>query len=183
MSWRRFFWALGLSGLALGSNFLVYLRRIPTAASLPEQVRGIIVLTGDKGRLETGFSLLSPKRRLFISGVHPRVRSSDLPWKEAPEGCRHRQDLLTLGYSASNTWENVLEGALWMQQGKLSSVGLVTSDYHVPRSLAIFSRILPSVRVYPVPVVHRRDKTWYVHAFRESLGTLWVTLCAFFEKL
>ncbi|MDR2412433.1 MAG: YdcF family protein [Holosporales bacterium] len=181
---KSFFRGIVLGGLLLTGNFLLYLREIPTKAEpLAEEIRGIIVLTGDKGRLEAGLALLNTSRRLLISGVHQKVRFSDLPWQEAPHPCRHQRTLITLGRAASNTWENALESALWIQQQGFSAVGLVSSDYHLPRSSRAFARILPHVQIHPIPVIHPRDKTWYLQAMRESLGVLGMMICRFLEKL
>ncbi|MDR0661813.1 MAG: YdcF family protein [Holosporales bacterium] len=185
MKWgRSFFKGIGLGSFLLTGNFLLYLREIPTKTDpLAEEIRGVVVLTGDKGRLETGLALLNSSRRLLISGVHQKVQFSDLPWQEAPSPCRHQRALVTLGRAASNTWENALESALWIQQQGFSAIGLVSSDYHLPRSSRAFTRILPHVQIHPIPVIHPRDKTWYLQAMRESLGVLGMMICRFLEKL
>jgi uncharacterized SAM-binding protein YcdF (DUF218 family) len=161
---------------------MMYLWQIPRYTStLPKKVQGIVILTGDKDRLETGFSLLTPEapqRRVFVSGVYPGVRLSDTPWKS-----RSQRYKITLGYAAHNTRENALESALWINRNGFKTVALVTSDYHMPRSLAEFRRIVPWVQIYPVPVVHERDAIWYWHMVRESVEMLFSTLWTLLDKL
>lgn len=169
-------------------HFFLYLEQVPNPTDpLPEEVQGIVILTGDKHRLETGFSLLTPQRRIFVSGVYPGVRVLDMPWPE--ENRRHayaeqpNQTTVTLGHAAYNTRENALESALWIEQNQFKAIALVTSDYHMPRSLAEFKRAVPLVQIYAVPVVHERGVIWYYYAFRESVGVLISVLCAFLEGL
>jgi uncharacterized SAM-binding protein YcdF (DUF218 family) len=171
-----------LIGFSLvGGHFVLYLQQIPCCViNPPKKVQGIVVLTGDKKRLEMGESLLTaetPQRHLFVSGVYPGVRPSDMPWKE-----RSRKSI-SLGYAACNTRENALESALWINKNSFKEIALVTSDYHMPRSFAEFRRIMPLVQIYPVPVIHERDTAWYYHVLRESIGVLFSTLWALLEKI
>lgn len=117
----------------------------------------IIVLTGDKGRIEEGFYLFTTKRapRLFISGVHKDVTVDML--KERWEGTPLPDCCIDLGYAATNTWGNATESAEWIQQNNIGSVFLVTSDYHMPRARLEFSFTVPKVKVYPHPFHAEKD--------------------------
>lgn len=112
----------------------------------------IIVLTGDKGRIEEGFYLFATNRspRLFISGVNKNVDIDTLTsrWEGVPlpDCC------IDLGYSAYNTWGNATESAEWIRQNNIKSVFLVTSDYHMPRAKLEFSFVMPELDVYSHPV-------------------------------
>ena len=57
-----------------------------------------------------------------------------------------------LGHTADNTVGNALETAVWMQQEGYRSLRLVTSWYHMHRSLLEFGRAMPRVRVVAHPV-------------------------------
>ena len=126
----------------------------------------IVVLTGAEFRIAEGARLLQAKRgkRLLISGVHPRVTRADLmritglPTVELD--CCVDVDtkaLDTVG-KATATWG-------WFDRHGYTSLILVTSNYHMPRSLAEFSRVMPNVRIEPHAVVPKSfpEEAWWLH--------------------
>lgn len=116
--------------------------------SSPED--SIIVFTGDSGRIAAGLNLLADDfaPRLLISGVHSGTTIDDLRLAHPSS-----QDLfdccITLDYKSTNTRENVVESSRWLDSTNSRSVILVTSDYHMPRSLAEFRAIRPDLRIRP----------------------------------
>lgn len=111
---------------------------------------GIAVWTGGNSRISTGITLLQNEQapRLLISGVNQKV-NPDLFL-----GKLHKETLkkIHLGYEATTTKENALETADWVYQNNINSVILVTSFYHIPRSLLEFKHQLPNTTVYPYPI-------------------------------
>jgi uncharacterized SAM-binding protein YcdF (DUF218 family) len=67
-----------------------------------------------------------------------------------------RADDIVLGHDAQNTIGNAEETSRWVKMQGYESIRLVTSDYHMPRSLEEFSYTLPDVSVVPEPVVGDR---------------------------
>ena len=57
-----------------------------------------------------------------------------------------------LGHDADNTLGNARETAGWMQQEGYRSLRLVTSWYHMRRSLLEFERAMPDATILPEPV-------------------------------
>ena len=116
----------------------------------------IVVLTGGKMRLETGLELLEAGKagKLFVSGVNPAVDRDTLLRALGPAAAREAC-CIVLGHTADNTVGNALETAVWMQQEGYRSLRLVTSWYHMRRSLLEFSRAMPRVRVVAHPVFAR----------------------------
>jgi uncharacterized SAM-binding protein YcdF (DUF218 family) len=122
----------------------------------------VVVLTGGSGRLAAGLALLAEERadKLFVSGVYRGVEVAELLAlsRRAPgelECC------IVLGYSAGDTAGNARETAEWIRAQGYGSLRLVTSDYHMPRSLVEFRRRLPDTEIVPHPVsssrVHLED--------------------------
>jgi uncharacterized SAM-binding protein YcdF (DUF218 family) len=151
---RRTGWLVGvllllwLGGFAwfVGSSLWVGVDRAsPTDA--------IVVLTGGRMRLETGLELLAAGKanKLFVSGVNPAVDRDTLLRALGPVAKREAC-CIVLGHAADDTVGNALETALWMQQEGYRSLRLVTSWYHMHRSLLEFSRAMPRVRVVAHPV-------------------------------
>jgi uncharacterized SAM-binding protein YcdF (DUF218 family) len=119
----------------------------------------IVVLTGGKMRLETGLALLAAGKadKLFVSGVNPAVDRETLLRALGP-AARREVCCIVLGHTADNTVGNAVETAVWMQQEGYRSLRLVTSWYHLHRSLLEFGRAMPRVRVVAHPVFARDNE-------------------------
>ena len=123
-----------------------------------QQTDAIIVLTGGAERVQTGFRLLQQQKAplLFITGVNDSV---------SPQQLLDRQkniikEATYLDYSADNTYENALAIKDWTKEQKVKSVLLVTSFYHMPRSLFEISKQTPDIQYYPVPVFINQSTHW-----------------------
>lgn len=123
----------------------------PTAS---RKADAIVVLTGGRERLPAGIDLLQKGMadRLFVSGVHSGVDVAEILDlnSQAPTtlAC-----CIDLGHDARHTVGNVRETANWMTAEGRTSMILVTANYHMPRSLVLFRRIMPAIDVIPYPVV------------------------------
>jgi uncharacterized SAM-binding protein YcdF (DUF218 family) len=123
------------------------------------QTDAIVVLTGGRLRLETGVDLFGEgkARKLFISGVNHRVDRGALMRVFAPIADRARC-CIVLGHDADDTFGNARETASWMREQGFASLRLVTSWYHMRRSLLEFHRAMPEIRVVASPVFAERDE-------------------------
>jgi uncharacterized SAM-binding protein YcdF (DUF218 family) len=112
----------------------------------------IVVLTGGRLRLEAGLDLLGAGRaqKLFVSGVNPHVDRVELMRVAGHAG----GDLsrVVIGHDADNTLGNARETAGWMHQQGYRSLRLVTSWYHMQRSLLEFERAMPDTMIVAEPV-------------------------------
>lgn len=119
-------WIIGFMGFAL---FL------PQPAADGIHTDGIVVMTGGRGRVERGLSLLGQKRarRLLVSGVDRRVRPHELAAQfRAPN--RLIDCCVDLGHESVDTRSNAVEAAGWISQNRYRSIRLVTSDWHMLRA-------------------------------------------------
>ncbi|WP_177176808.1 YdcF family protein [Faunimonas pinastri] len=114
---------------------------------------GIVALTGGTQRIEGAVSLLGngSARRLLISGVHTRIGPQDLAARH-PDLADFYRCCIDIGYEARNTRGNALETRDWARERGYNSLIVVTSDYHMPRSLTEIARVLPDVKLVPYPV-------------------------------
>ncbi|MBG77664.1 MAG: hypothetical protein CL570_01355 [Alphaproteobacteria bacterium] len=145
-----------------------------------QKADAIVVLTGGEGRLDTGLNLFAAKRGLylFITSVYEQISEDDIRarWKGAtplPICC------IFLDREADTTAQNALMARQWVEhfaatsenEEKITSIRLVTSNYHMPRALIDFKRILPDVTVYPHPIIspnaRKRDKTYWLLLLQE----------------
>jgi uncharacterized SAM-binding protein YcdF (DUF218 family) len=165
MKWLRFiilsfiiaflFWACGFVWFA-AKTIMMKPYDTEQAAS------AIVVLTGDEGRIDAGLDLFAAQRGayLFITSVDPSITEQSIREKWAssretplPICC------IALDYEAETTAHNAQITRDWIdtmqkETGQtVESVRLVTSNYHMPRALMDFKRLLPDLTVYPHPII------------------------------
>ncbi len=114
----------------------------------------IVVLTGGKSRLIGAVKLLSAGKgaRLLISGVHETTSSEALA-RLVPAQSNLFKCCVDLDKAARNTIGNAVETARWVAKNKFTSLIIVTSNYHMPRSLAELQNVLPNINLIAYPVV------------------------------
>lgn len=138
-----------------------------TAARPPEikkkvvSSEAIVVLTGDKRRIPKAVELLRSRKspKLLISGVYKGVTLSDII--NAQEGSStNAQQIwkhILLESKSTSTIGNAKESAKVLKKNQIDRAILVTSDFHMMRSLILFKRIAPWVEYIPYPVVYEID--------------------------
>ncbi|MET3615917.1 uncharacterized SAM-binding protein YcdF (DUF218 family) [Rhizobium aquaticum] len=152
-----------LAGLLFGG----FLRFADAVAGLtpPEKPKAdaVVVLTGGTQRIDQAVNLLETGtgQRLLISGVHPDTSAARIR-----EMTRAPQSLFVccvdLGYDAIDTVGNALETAKWVNAHKYRRVLVVTSNYHMPRSLLELHRIDPETQYIGYPIVYTdlKSENW-----------------------
>jgi len=126
----------------------------------------IIVVTGGNGRINAGLDLLDDKKapRLFISGVNKATSKSDIfkSWKRplSQRKSGNKPCCVYLGYEALDTNQNALEVSDWVKKNKIETIQLVTSTYHMPRTLHLVRRNLPETEIKPFPVFTDDFEPW-----------------------
>jgi uncharacterized SAM-binding protein YcdF (DUF218 family) len=145
-------------------GFIVFADQVATAETpYSPRADGIVALTGDTGRIGAAIDLLSEKSaaRLLISGVDEAISAKTLrnafPEKAGLFGC-----CIDIGRDARDTRGNAREAREWATTRGFRSLIIVTSAYHMPRSMSEMSRALPEVELVPVPVqpTHRDLGAW-----------------------
>jgi uncharacterized SAM-binding protein YcdF (DUF218 family) len=150
----RFFSSLLILGaIAYVAGFFAFLSEVTGPPPAVNKADAIVVLTGGEMRLDAGITLLEKGygKRLLISGVDPATTKADL--KRVSHGGAHFDCCTDLGFIAADTHGNAQETAQWAKTHGYHSLILVTSNYHMPRSLAELSAAMPQVRLEPYPVV------------------------------
>lgn len=164
---RPLVWTLILLGVVwLGGliSFAATLDRTSAPEDGP-RTEAIVVLTGGSERLAVGFDLLAADRadKLFISGVYRGVDVREL-LRISRQVPTDLECCIVLGHDAADTEGNALETARWMQAEGFTSLRLVTANYHMPRSLVEFRRVLPGVEIvaHSVAPSNVRLDHWYL---------------------
>ena len=151
-------WLMRLSAigaLALTMGFVLFARSVVLSSNgaEPSRVDAIVALTGGESRIDEAVKLLADgvASRLLISGVNPITSRHDLE-RIAPG----RGDLfdccIDIGRFARDTVGNAVETKDWVARNGFAKVIVVTSSYHMPRSLVELRRAMPGIKFFAHPV-------------------------------
>jgi len=146
-----------LAGLALlwAAGFTAFIASIPKPSAGPlAEADGVAVYTGGGGvRISAAMAIFADGagKRLLISGVHPDTSAARLSdfWvgpKEKYECC------VDLGREALTTEGNAGELSSWAESHRFNRIILVTSDYHMPRAVAVTKCRMPNAEITPYAV-------------------------------
>jgi uncharacterized SAM-binding protein YcdF (DUF218 family) len=154
-----------VAGILWLAGLIAFAESIPRKVVDPKsRTEAVVVLTGSAGRLRTGIDLLArgQARKLFVSGVYHGVDVRQIlrlvrRQGEALDCC------VILGHRADDTRGNAAETARWIAKEKFTSLRLVTSNYHMRRSLLEFQRAMPGVSIVPHPVfsIGFKTRSWW----------------------
>jgi len=157
---KGLFSLLVLMLLVLSVLFVDFVYKTFSLSQREVQADAIVVLTGGLGRIEEGVKLYraGKGRMLFLIGVDPLVKKGELFRGEGSEN-------VYLENVSRNTLENAVYARDLIARHKVNSVKLITSRYHIKRSIILFRNALPKdVAIYPHPVDSRNLKhRWWSH--------------------
>ncbi len=155
--------ALGVGAFLFG--FVIFASTVMRAnAPAGERADGIVVFTGGDFRIVEGAKLLKngSADRLLISGVNSQTSQDDLIKLSGLPAAKFAC-CVDLGYAAQDTVGNAEEARTWAQSRKATRLIVVTSSYHMPRSLAELALAMPDVELIAhsvVPVTFRNRAWW-----------------------
>ena len=158
--------AVGAAGaVLLGAGFCWFYLNIPSEeVTLDAKADGIVVLTGAATRIPDAIELLAVERgkRLLISGVHRDTRAREIA-RLTPLYSKYFSCCIDLDRSALNTFGNALETKRWAREHNFNSLIVVTSNWHMQRSIAELKHQLPDVTLIAFPVISPRvkDEPWW----------------------
>jgi Uncharacterized conserved protein len=165
----RFWIGTGLIALAaLGIGFVVFANAVlsEAPASQPHKADGIVALTGTQQRISVAAELLARglAKRLLVTGVNRQATGEEIR-RLTQLDQRLFDCCVDLGYEAQNTIGNAEETRAWVQQHGFTSLIVVTSSYHMPRTLVELGRVMPDVELIPYPVAfgQARDGAWWTN--------------------
>ncbi|MHC1547845.1 YdcF family protein [Phyllobacterium sp. K27] len=151
-------------GLFIG-GFIVFSDRVTTLSipDITEPADGIVVLTGGYSRIEGALKLLKNKRgeRLFISGVHPSTKRSELQRVTGGDATLF-ECCVDIDRSALDTVGNAVESIKWASANHYKRVIVVTNNYHIPRTMLELNRASQEIEfiAYPITNTNPREGDW-----------------------
>lgn len=127
-------WALG---------FVWFAMALPQPAA-EARTDAIVVPTGSGGRIPHGLEILRRDlaRTMLVTGVDVDVKPAEFAAQFEVED--HLMDCcITLGFDALDTRGNAEETAQWLAENGHKSMRLVTSDWHMRRTVVELQDVLP----------------------------------------
>lgn len=124
-------------------GFMWFAIFLPEPAEL-EQTDGVVVLTGGPKRIDRGLEVMEKRkaRRMLISGVDLDVKPGELA-AEYKRPMKLFNCCIDLGFRAVDTRSNALETARWVARNKITTLRVVTHDWHMRRGLLELEIALP----------------------------------------
>lgn len=148
--------------------------------TVPDAHQGdaVIALTGGSGlRIAAGVRLIEAGAapHLLVSGVHPDVTMDQITALAGGPASIYAC-CVTLGRVAETTAGNAAETARWASDEGHRKLIIVTSDYHMPRSLILLHRAMPELELVAYPVRSRIDPYKPLRNWRSvrGLGAEWI---------
>ena len=145
------------------AGFVWFAWRInPYRPDTATHTEAIIALTGGRHRIAEAIHLLDQGMadKLFISGVSKDVSLANIARRQKLK-IRPQLDI-SRGREARDTIGNATETTRWLKENRIRSIRLVTSNYHVERSIVEFRAQNPNLLIIPHPVYSERvSKKWW----------------------
>ncbi len=112
-------------------------------------IQGIAVLTGGKGRIAEGIKIFRehPESYLIISGVDKSVETEEIIPLDFLKNPR-----VFIDKNSETTLDNAKEIIAWSYKNKIQDILIVTSDYHMPRSLLVLFKKGKGLNFYANPI-------------------------------
>ena len=136
---------------------------------ITEKAPVLVVLTGGYARIEHGLELLAEKEApvLYISGVDDHVTKQRILLDYANPDLRARLDAsggeIVLDQVARSTVSNAEQTALFLKERRVTTIRLITANYHMRRALHEFRNVMPDVTIIADPVSPKefaRENWW-----------------------
>lgn len=132
----------------------------------------VVVLTGEKNRIPYAIKSINinKPKNMFISGVYQKTTLSDILGKEKNEN----NVLFILGKNAKNTFENAIEINNWLTENGIKKIILITSDYHMRRSILEIQHANKELEIIPYSSRSSLNFNFLIKCIKEFHKTIYV---------
>lgn len=147
--------------LCLSAGFVWYSYQIKNITNLntPQKSDAIVVLTGGANRIQTAFTLMDKNlgERLLITGVNDQTTKRAI-FNALNRDIQTSTIKVDLDHLALDTIGNAIETAHWAKVHNYKKLIIVTSDFHITRSLLEFKKAMPDIKLIPYPALMSKTK-------------------------
>ena len=132
----------------------------------------VVVLTGGKNRIIHALksAKIDKPKNIFISGVYEKSRLVDIVGNMKID----KNICFTLGRKAKNTSENASEISDWVRKHGIKQILLITSDYHMRRSITELKYSNDMLKIIPYSSKSDFDMKFVANCAKEFHKTIFV---------
>ncbi len=130
----------------------------------PRDMDMVVVLTGSSGRIRPAYELMKEMNApvLFVAGTHAKVSFQELAREHNMD--INYKDRIVVDNSSKTTYENAEAVLKYAEEHQVNKILLVTSVYHMKRSLLVFKNVFENTDVEVIPygttVKHIKKDSW-----------------------
>jgi len=154
----------------------VFYTNIPNASC-----DNVVVLTGGKGRIPYALKTvnINKSKNIFISGVYQKTTLNAILGDKKNEN----NASFILGKDAKNTSENAIEINNWITKNEIKKILLITSDYHMRRSILEIKHINKELEIIPYSTKSSFNFNFLMNCIKEFHKTIYVYVKNIFDTL
>ena len=130
----------------------------------------IVILTGGTNRIKEGLKIIDNFKKskkinykILVSGTGLGFTKSILRKQLGPNfNPKLIQCCIDLDSVSKNTFTNARETFKWISKNKINEFILITSNYHMPRSILEFKNVMPNLKIYTYAITPEKHdiKNW-----------------------
>ena len=147
----------------------------------------IVILTGGTNRIKEGFEVIDKLEKKSIANLKILVSGTGKGFTKLSlqEQLNVNFDLrlieccVKLDSVSQDTYSNATETSKWVSENNIEEILLITSNYHIPRSILEFRNKMPNLKIlfYPIkPKQHQINK--WLKSF-ETFSLVFIEYCKY----
>jgi uncharacterized SAM-binding protein YcdF (DUF218 family) len=126
----------------------------------------IVILTGGTNRIKDGFDIINKfdekskyTIKILVSGTGKGFTKLSLQNKLSPDfDLKLIKCCVELDAISQNTYSNAKQTLKWSTRNNIKEFILITSNYHMPRSILEFKNKMPDIRILTYPIKPRKHE-------------------------
>ncbi|MBL6680380.1 MAG: YdcF family protein [Alphaproteobacteria bacterium] len=162
--------------------------KIITAENYPNpENTNIVILTGGTNRIKDGFDIINKfdekskyTIKILVSGTGKGFTKLSLQNMLSPDfDLKLIKCCVELDAISQNTYSNAKQTLKWSTKNNIKEFILITSNYHMPRSILEFKNKMPNIRILTYPIKPRKHEinNW-LNSF-ETFSLIFYEFCKF----
>ena len=147
----------------------------------------VVILTGGTNRIKEGFEVIYKLDKksitnlnVLVSGTGKGFSKLSLQEKLNPGfDLRLIECCVELDSVSQNTYSNAIETSKWVSKNNIEEILLITSNYHIPRSILEFQNKMPNLKILYYPIIPKKHQinNW-LKSF-ETFSLIFIEYCKY----
>ena len=147
----------------------------------------VVILTGGTNRIKEGFEVIYKldkksitNLKVLVSGTGKGFSKLSLQEKLNPGfDLRLIECCVELDSVSQNTYSNAIETSKWVSKNNIEEILLITSNYHIPRSILEFQNKMPNLKILYYPIIPKKHQiNKWLKSF-ETFSLIFIEYCKY----